>query len=61
MTLCSKCEFYKETDVKKKVGLCEIRFPVWVDRAEITSRKANIVGANEGCDLGKTKQEDEEL
>lgn len=61
MTTCRDCEFYTQTDHKKKFGLCEVKLPVWIDRVEITSRKANIVDAKEGCDFGKTKQQDDEL
>lgn len=57
---CDQCEFYKQTDHKKKIGLCEIKLPAWIDRAEVTSKKANIVGANEGCDFAKPV-DDEEL
>ncbi len=61
MTICTECRFYKQTDHKKKFGLCEVKLPAWIDRIEITSRKANIVDAKEGCDIGKPIEDDDEL
>lgn len=58
---CADCHFYDQTDNKKKIGLCEIVMPAWITREELTTKKANIVGANECCDFGKPKQEDDEL
>lgn len=50
---CRDCEFYRQTDDKKKIGLCEVKLPAWIEREELTKKKANIVGSTEGCDLGK--------
>lgn len=56
---CRDCAFYRQTDEKKKLGLCEITLPAWIEREELTKRKANIVGQNEKCDLGKPVEDDE--
>lgn len=58
---CADCQFYNQTDDKKKIGLCEITLPAWISRDELTTKKANIVGVKEECDLGTPKQEDDEL
>lgn len=54
---CVNCEFYNQTDDKKKLGLCEIKLPPWIDTKVITDG-ANIVAAKDSCDLGKPKEDE---
>jgi hypothetical protein len=61
MILCTNCQFYKMTDPKKKFGLCEVKLPAWIERAELTTKTTNIVGHQEGCDLGKPIEQDDDL
>lgn len=55
---CANCHFYNETNPKDKGGLCELKFPPWVDAKAITE-STNIVGRKEGCDFGKPKEDDD--
>lgn len=56
---CADCQFYEQTDNKKRFGICHIELPAWITRDELTTKKANIVGVTEGCDFGKPKEDDE--
>lgn len=58
MTQCRDCVFYKETDDKKKYGLCEIKLPPWIDK-EAIGQKANLVDRKDSCDLGRPATDDD--
>jgi hypothetical protein len=57
---CRDCQFYQETYPKEKSGLCNIQMPPWIELGDPKFR-ANMVDAKEGCDLGKPKEDDDEL
>lgn len=54
---CAFCHFYNQTNDKDKSGLCEIKFPPWVD-VKVFTDGANIVMSNDSCDLGKKKEDE---
>lgn len=53
---CKDCVFFKERPYDPPLGACGIALPSWVFIPEKDLR----VHPNEGCDLGKRKENDNE-